>query len=143
MIRRLLVDSPVSALGFAFATVVGACWGWLWSTGAVTRHDGLLVFSGMPRWSYRRGGVCVGACYLTGSNTSPSVLRHERVHVRQWRRYGALFPLLNVLAGRNPLTNRFEIEAGLRDGGYLRRRAKSAGVSTRSAATPDSSTSVS
>jgi hypothetical protein len=29
-----------------------------------------------------------------------------------------LFPLLYLIAGRNPLKNRFEIEAGLEKGGY-------------------------
>ena len=37
----------------------------------------------------------------------------------QWYRYGALFPLLYAVAGRDALSNRFEIEAGLEDGGYL------------------------
>ena len=40
---------------------------------------------------------------------------------RQWRRYGFLMPLLYLLAGRNPLTNRFEILAGLEDGNYVPR----------------------
>jgi hypothetical protein len=31
-----------------------------------------------------------------------------------------LFPLLYLSAGTNPLRNRFEIEAGLEKGGYLR-----------------------
>jgi hypothetical protein len=30
-----------------------------------------------------------------------------------------LFPFLYLLAGRDPLGNRFEIEAGLEKGGYL------------------------
>jgi hypothetical protein len=44
------------------------------------------------------------------------------VHKAQWRRYGMLFPFLYFLAGRDPLQNRFEIEAGLEKGGYLRTR---------------------
>ncbi|MGO2658794.1 Fe-S oxidoreductase [Mycetocola reblochoni] len=141
--RRLLFDSPVSLAGYAIATAIGAAWGTLWSTGRIVRRDGLIVFTGLPRWAYRRGGICVGACYLTGGTVSPAVLRHEAVHKAQWRRYGLAFPLLNLLAGAEPTTNRFEIEAGLTDGGYLRRRPKSAGASTRSASTPDSSTSTS
>ena len=47
--------------------------------------------------------------------------RHELVHVEQWRHYGLAMPLLYALAGHNPLRNRFEIEAGLEDGGYVRR----------------------
>jgi len=32
--------------------------------------------------------------------------------------------VLYLLAGRNPLTNRFEILAGLEDGNYVPRRAR-------------------
>ncbi|UOQ55857.1 Fe-S oxidoreductase [Leucobacter allii] len=112
---------PFAGLGHAYATCVGFVWGTIWSTGRVERIDGLWVFRGMPRWSFGRGGSCVGSCYLTDANVSPRVLRHERVHREQWRRYGLALPLLYLLAGRDPLRNRFEIEAGLADGGYLPR----------------------
>ena len=121
-IPAFLLDSPISRLGFLWATAVGALWGTLWSTGRVERVGELLVFRGMPSWSYRRGGTCVGRCYLTGGNTSAGVLAHEAVHVRQWRRYGMLMPLLYALAGRDALRNRFEIEAGLVRGGYVAAR---------------------
>lgn len=121
-IPSFLLDSPISALGFAWGTAVGIVWGSLWSTGRVENIDGLLVFRGMPSWAYGRGGVCVGRCYLTGNNASPSVLAHEAVHVQQWRRYGILMPLLYAMAGRNALRNRFEIEAGLVKGGYVHPR---------------------
>lgn len=111
---------PLARLGYLYATLVGMIWGFVWSTGEVRRIDGLWVFTGMPAWTFGRGGSCVGACYLTNSNVSEAVLRHERIHQEQWRRYGLALPLLYQLAGRNPLKNRFEIEAGLRDGGYLR-----------------------
>ncbi|KFF60870.1 Fe-S oxidoreductase [Cryobacterium sp. MLB-32] len=119
--RRLLFDSPISRAGYAYATLVGTIWGSLWSTGRVERRSGLLVFRGMPAWTFGRGGSCVGGCYLTKQNVSADVLEHEAVHKRQWQRYGMLFPVLYGLAGRNPLTNRYEIEAGLEKGGYLRR----------------------
>jgi len=47
--------------------------------------------------------------------------RHpQSVSVAQWKKYGlALIPLY-VAAGSNPLTNRFEVEAGLKKGGYTR-----------------------
>lgn len=123
-IPSILLDSPLSLLGYAYGTAVGWIWGSLWSTGKVERRHGLWVFRGMPRWTFARGGVCVGGCYLTGSaRVSDRVLRHEAVHRRQWRRYGMLMPLLYLLAGRNPLRNRFEIEAGLADGNYLPRDA--------------------
>src|SRR5690554_4386116 len=96
-------------------------WGYIWSTGRVEHSDGLWVFRGMPRWTFRRGGICVGACYLTRNNVSEAVLRHERIHRDQWRKYGMAMPFLYLLAGQDPLKNRFEIEAGLIDGGYLRK----------------------
>lgn len=121
----LLLDSPVSRAGYWFATAVGATWGFLMSTGPVERRGGLLVFTGMPKRAFGRGGSCVGACYLTDSNVSDDVLEHEAVHKRQWQRYGMLFPLFYFIAGRDPLRNRFEIEAGLEKGGYLRKRRRS------------------
>ena len=111
---------PLAWFGYAYATAVGFAWGAIWSTGRIERVEGLWVFRGMPKWTFGRGGSCVGSCYLTGDNVSPAVLRHERVHRQQWRHYGLALPLLYALSGRDPLTNRFEIEAGLRDGGYVR-----------------------
>jgi hypothetical protein len=114
----LFVDSPISRLGYLYATAVGVTWGFLWSTGRVERRAGLFVFRGMPPRTFGRGGSCVGGCYLTDQNVSDDVLEHETVHKRQWQRYGMLFPILYLLAGRDPLRNRFEIEAGLEKGGY-------------------------
>ena len=119
--RRLLIDSPVSRAGYLYATAVGLVWGSIWSTGRIERRGGLFVFRGLPAWSFGRGGSCVGACYLTNQNVTADVLEHEAVHKAQWQRYGMLFPLLYLIAGRDPLTNRFEIEAGLEKGGYLRK----------------------
>jgi hypothetical protein len=109
----------LSLPGYLFATGIGLVWGFLWSTGEVRRRRGLFVFTGMPAWAFRRGGSCVGGCYLTAHNAGDRVLEHEAVHKRQWQRYGMLFPFLYGLAGRDPLRNRFEIEAGLEKGGYL------------------------
>lgn len=115
MIRRPL---PLARFGYAYATAVGFAWGALWSTGRIERVDGLWVFRGMPKWTFGRGGSCVGGCYLTDRNDGARVLQHERVHQEQWRRYGLAMPILYLLSGRDPLRNRFEIEAGLEDGGY-------------------------
>jgi hypothetical protein len=119
---RLLIDSPVSRAGYLYATAVGLAWGAIWSTGRVERRNGLVVFRGLPAWAFGRGGSCVGGVYLTNQNVTADVLEHEAVHKAQWQRYGMLFPVLYWLAGRDPLQNRFEIEAGLEKGGYLRKR---------------------
>lgn len=109
---------PLSRAGYLYATSVGLLWGFLWSTGRIERRGGLVVFRGMPRWTFGRGGSCVGGCYLTAQNASDTVLEHEAVHRQQWLKYGMLLPLMYAIAGRNPLKNRFEIEAGLEKGGY-------------------------
>ena len=119
--RNPLLDSPVSRAGCAVATAVGLAVGVPLSTGRVRRVGDLIVCRGLPRWAFRRGGTCVGRVYLTRENDGPRVLRHEAVHVRQWQRYGLLMPVLYALAGREATTNRFEVEAGLADGGYARR----------------------
>lgn len=123
-IPSFLLRSPISRLGYWWGTAVGWIWGSLWSTGPIEKSHGLWIFRGMPSWAYNRGGVCVGGCFLTGdARPSERVLRHEAVHKAQWLRYGFLMPVLYFAAGRNALTNRFEIEAGLEDGNYVRRRS--------------------
>ena len=122
MVRIRLTDSPLSRAGYWWATAVGFAWGFLWSRGRIEVRQGLVVFRGMPRWTFGRGGSCVGRCYLTDRNDSDAVLGHEAVHREQWRTYGLLFPILYWLSGLDPLRNRFEIEAGLEAGGYVRRR---------------------
>jgi hypothetical protein len=113
---------PGAIVGYGYATLVGMIWGTLLSTGKIERHGRLIVFRGMPKWAFGRGGSCVGACYLTAQNVTPEVLQHEEIHRQQWRRFGMAMPLLYWIAGRNPVKNRFEIEAGLELGGYLPRR---------------------
>ena len=114
------VDSVLSRAGWLFATAVGLAVGLPLSTGPVRVVGGLVVCSGLPLWAFRRGGTCVGSVYLTRDNDGDRVLRHERVHVAQWKRYGMAMPVLYAIAGRDPLRNRFEVEAGLEDGGYVR-----------------------
>lgn len=129
-------DEPVPAfapiltkLGYLYACTVGLVWGSLWSTGRIQRRNGLLIFTGMPRWTFGRGGACVGCCYLTDDNVSDEILTHEAVHKLQWQRYGLLFPILYALSGFDPLRNRFEIEAGLEEGGYRPRSTKPTAMS--------------
>lgn len=110
------------AVGFEYATLVGLVWGLPLSTGRVRKQGDLIVLTGLPRWAFRRGGTTVGRVYLTRDNDAEPVLRHEAVHVEQWRKYGLWLPVLYALSGQNPLTNRFEVEAGLEDGGYVPRR---------------------
>jgi hypothetical protein len=117
--KTVLLDSPMSKAGYGYATAVGLVWGFIWSTGHIERRNGLVVFRGMPKWAFSRGGSCVGGTYLTDQNVTDDILEHEAVHKSQWVRYGMLMPVLYFLAGRNPLKNRFEIEAGLVKGGYL------------------------
>lgn len=122
LIPPFLRDSPLSRAGAWYGTMVGWIWGSVWSTGRIERQGELWVFRGMPQHTFRRGGVCVGRCFLTGDQApTESVLRHEAVHARQWQRYGILMPLLYLCAGTDPLRNRFEIEAGLEDGNYVPR----------------------
>jgi hypothetical protein len=121
-VRAIVFAPPLVRAGYLYATGVALIWGALLSTGRVRRVDGLFVCTGLPRWAFRRGGSCVGGVYLTDRNDSAAVLRHEAVHRTQWQAYGMMFPLLYALAGTDPLRNHFEIEAGLEDGGYVRRR---------------------
>ncbi|MGZ0711358.1 Fe-S oxidoreductase (plasmid) [Coraliomargarita sp. W4R53] len=130
-IPRFLLDSPISRLGYLYGNAVGWIWGSIWSTGRVEQHEGMWVFRGLPTWAFPRGGVCAGGCFLTGdAPVSVPVLRHEAIHKRQWQRYGILMPILYQLSGRNPLRNRFEIEAGLADGNYVPKNAQSPAQAT-------------
>jgi hypothetical protein len=117
-VKNPLIDSGLSRAGCAFATAVGLVVGVPLSTGRIRAHGDLIVCAGLPRWALNRGGTCVGRVYLTRDNDGDDVLDHEAVHVVQWKKYGMLMPFLYALAGRDALTNRFEIEAGLEKGGY-------------------------
>lgn len=79
----------------------------------------LFVATGM-RGGFGRGGTTIGGVYLTRRNVSAAVLRHEAVHADQWARHGVLFAVRYLVEEvRNPgVSNRYEIEAGLADGGY-------------------------
>ncbi|MCU1569545.1 MAG: Fe-S oxidoreductase [Naasia sp.] len=127
MIPRSTRRRYLREFGFVYATVVALAWGLPLSTGRVRTDGDLIILSGLPDWAYRRGGTTVGRVYLTGDNTGDAVLRHEKVHVQQWRRLGLWMPLLYWLAGTDPIKNRFEIEAGLEDGGYRRPRRPGSG----------------
>ena len=88
-------------------------------TSASTTSSGIFVASGCAV-GFARGGTTLGGASSPAPEPTRSVLRHEAVHADQWARYGIVFGLLYLreeLRHRGP-RNRFEIEAGLEDGGY-------------------------
>lgn len=117
---RALALSPVIARpGYWFATLCGLVWGTVLSLGRIRPQGGVIVARRCPKWAFGRGGTTIGAVFLTHDALSPDILAHEAVHRAQWKRYGLAFIPLYVAAGQHATTNRFEIEAGLRRGGYL------------------------
>jgi hypothetical protein len=117
-VRGLLLSPVLARPGHWMATVSGLLWGGFLSGFRIRRAGRLVVCVGMPRWAFGRGGTTIGAVYLTHDKVTRGVIEHEDVHRRQWKRYGLAFPLLYLAAGADPHTNRFEVEAGLRRGGY-------------------------
>ena len=120
ILRPIALSPVVARPGYWFATACGLLWGAVLSRFRLHREGGLIVAQHLPRWAFGRGGTTIGAVYLTCDNVSPAILEHEAVHRDQWRRYGLAFLPLYIDAGRDAHANRFEIEAGLRKGGYLR-----------------------
>ncbi len=116
--RNPLLDSPVSRAGWLFATAVGLAVGLPLSTGPVRVVDGLIVCTGLPRWVFRRGGTCVGSVYLTRDNDGPEGAPARAGARRAVAAVRHAHAVLYAAAGRDPLRNRFEVEAGLEDGGY-------------------------
>ena len=86
------------------------------------RTRGMSVCYGAKVRIWARGGTTIGTTYATSSRRgyrSAARLAHERVHVAQWKRYGAVgFAIRYGKAGKNPCRNRYERQAGLRRGGY-------------------------
>ncbi|CAO1650689.1 Fe-S oxidoreductase [Salinibacterium sp. NYA9b] len=121
--QRVLLNPVVTRPGYWFATASGLLWGGVLSGLRVRSQGGVIVAEHVPRWAFGRGGTTIGAVYLTCDNASDNVLAHEAVHREQWRKYGLWFIPLYLLAGQNPLTNRFEVEAGLELGGYVRAKS--------------------
>lgn len=132
-----IVRAVFALPGYWLATALALVWGAPLARFRVARHGDLLVCAGLPRWAFGRGGTTIGAVYLTRGTVSEAVLRHEAVHRQQWRRYGLAFIVLYFAAGLDPLRNRFEIEAGLEDGGYRRRAATVIPTTAAGAGAPD------
>ncbi|MBE3013439.1 DNRLRE domain-containing protein [Microbispora sp. NEAU-D428] len=91
----------------------------------------LSVCGGLPGWLFPegRGGYTIGAVFLTklplkDALLKTDLLQHEYVHTQQWYTYAGKtgwwfsFAIAYWLAGPNPCTNTFEIQAGLVKGGY-------------------------
>ena len=118
-LRATLLRPVIARPGYWFATLCGLIWGTVLSLGRIRSQGGVIVARKCPRWAFGRGGTTIGAVFLTNDRLEPGVLAHEAVHRAQWKHYGLAFIPLYVAAGANALANRFEIEAGLRRGGYL------------------------
>lgn len=125
---RIAVDPLVAVPGYWIATGAAAAWGFLAGSGPlrerVRRRGELLVAGTLPGWAFGRGGTTVGGVFLTSAQQveriGEPVYEHEAVHREQWRRFGLAMIPLYLIEGQDPLTNRFEIEAGLAKGGYVR-----------------------
>ncbi len=118
-IRAVLLHPIVARPGYWFATACAFTWGAVLSGFRLQRRGGVIVAAGLPKWAFGRGGTTIGAVYLTSSNVTDSILEHEAVHRAQWKRYGLAFIPLYVMAGQDARHNRFEVEAGLKKGGYV------------------------
>ncbi|MFH5232519.1 hypothetical protein [Antrihabitans spumae] len=103
-------------------TLVALAWAKLWRAKITYNDEFDLFVCSQMRAGFGRAGTTLGAAYLTKDHTRTKTLRHEAVHAEQWSRYGFTFMARYLFEeARNPKTkNRFEIEAGLADGGYVR-----------------------
>ncbi|WP_371828428.1 MULTISPECIES: hypothetical protein [Nocardiaceae] len=103
-----------------FVTRLALLYARLWrGTARFDDEFSLFVCTGL-RGGFGRGGTTFGGAYLTKGNTARRVLRHEAVHADQWANFGLTFPfryLAEEARHRGP-ANKYEIEAGLADGGY-------------------------
>lgn len=118
--RRILLSPVIARPGYWFATGAGLVWGGILSLGRIRSTGGVIVARKCPRWAFGRGGTTIGAVFLTHDLVSDDVLEHEAVHRAQWKKYGLAFIPLYIAAGVPAHTNRFEVEAGLKKGGYTK-----------------------
>ncbi|WP_238432052.1 RHS repeat-associated core domain-containing protein [Streptomyces cavernae] len=69
---------------------------------------------------HARGGTTLGTTFFTPKrNPSPALMRHEKRHRSQWKRYGFRFGYMYLRAGINACRNKWERRANWTDGGYL------------------------
>jgi hypothetical protein len=112
--------SPVTLFGLAFALLA------YWMGASVKRRHGVLEVAGNTRTpilqsiSKRFEAITIGHVILGRNHGTLTRYRsHEHVHVRQYERWGLLFPVLYVLASFRALLtgkrfywdNVFEVEA--------------------------------
>lgn len=116
---RLALDNPAATATTEVFSLGAAAYASLFPSVSWATNGELVICTGLPAGAYPRGGICVGRVFLTGTSPSPHVIAHEKRHVAQWLRYGILLPVLYAASGREPLTNWFEVEAGLADGNYI------------------------
>jgi hypothetical protein len=125
-LRELLGAAEVVRNGPA--SIAAMVWGVAHSGHLGVRH-GMLVITGMRGGARLGGGTTIGSVYLTeADHVDRQLLDHERHHVDQWALFGPVgFPLAYgaaELVGRTVLHapqgagNIFEMQAGLREGGY-------------------------
>jgi RHS repeat-associated protein len=92
------------------------------SGGRCGRMSGLEVCRGGWLHLYGRGGTTLGDTYATSWDSgavTPARLRHESRHRDlQWRRYGSFFAIMYLAQPSDPCHNRYERQAGWKDGGY-------------------------
>ncbi|GAA4470888.1 hypothetical protein GCM10023170_088430 [Phytohabitans houttuyneae] len=89
--------------------------------GRCSNRYGLRTCTNVSSWMYPRQGFTVGDTYITGRSRKAVTrerIRHERIHRRQWRKWGLAFGPMYFLGGSKACKNRYERQAGLRDGGY-------------------------
>lgn len=116
---RLVLDNPAALVATEAFSLGATAYASVFPSVSFATNGELVICTGLPEGAYPRGGICVGRVFLTGKPPSPRVVAHEKRHVAQWLRYGILLPVLYAASGREPLTNWFEVEAGLADGNYV------------------------
>ena len=115
--------SPNTVVGLTFALIARLTGGgWSIHTGVIEAHGGW-VKPTLARLPFVKGGamaITIGHVVLAQTDAALEVTRkHERVHVRQYERWGPLFMLAYFLAGtfqwargNDPYRdNPFEVEA--------------------------------
>ncbi|AKU18209.1 hypothetical protein VV02_24090 [Luteipulveratus mongoliensis] len=121
---RRAVPRPVKrvVVRAGYRAVSGGYRAALWANRShCTWMEGMRVCRGGRFRLWGRGGTTIGGVYATDWNPqhwTSARLRHEKVHRRQWRRYGLWFGYMYLRAGSNPCRNKWERRAGLIDGGY-------------------------